>query len=691
MPAETDPDTAEAVAADAAGSLFHTSPFLEQLLVQLLVPVTVIYLLIAHGTASAANVLSFPRPFSCVFALIFATAQLVSALPLAILCAWTLRGAAGNAANTSSTAILRCEIVSMSAVLLMHRLAIAIKYAFQPTALYARRMSVWVTYQERLDDQLFASWFTLSQATIDREVAAAVAAVGEAEAQAAYTLLPNSLSSLRAGLHEEAAAALPPPHSLTLTASALATALLLQVNKATSGYVLALQRATTVAGLLSTFSTTILRSVLSLPILGTSRLEALIIIGSWVCNLLLLPTIFTFLAVGIVDHARRERALEALSRLHRPSHKAGAGGASGSAGAAAGTAGSGLLALALDPPLLPLVSVGDARAFLATRTLLLSFGAGFHARLVTVISADLIVIFGVAAFCVYSALTSPTSSVDGTAAPILAPLVLHHALVVPAIALCALGLTAAARANAAAAAGATVVAEARLLQRVASHEAEAPPPALLPLLEDVERLLREHAVPVTILGLAATQALANTLVGGVFSVETLLVSGSATRLNGPPTGRVEALTVNATAALPGDGEPELSLQAGVGYFFAGLSGAALVAACVVLVARQQRQQLKAVTSEAIKAALLRTEGQQQGQKQHSPPSVKAVLQRAEQGRPPGTVDNPMRVAAAAAAAAAAASSASEAPLPAGWVQHSDSGDTWYENTATREVQWDRPA
>ena len=56
--------------------------------------------------------------------------------------------------------------------------------------------------------------------------------------------------------------------------------------------------------------------------------------------------------------------------------------------------------------------------------------------------------------------------------------------------------------------------------------------ALISLMDDVERLLRDTAVvpPVTVLGLAATPSLTNAVLGGLFSLETLLVSGVAKEL-----------------------------------------------------------------------------------------------------------------------------------------------------------------
>jgi hypothetical protein len=137
----------------------------------------------------------------------------------------------------------------------------------------------------------------------------------------------------------------------------------------------------------------------------------------------------------------------------------------------------------------------------------------------------LIVLAIVAAYCVFSALTA---SGIGT---ISAALVLHHSLVVPAVALCALGLHMAASANTAASQSTAVIAQTRLFMRVASHDSgNITPLTVFGLLDDVEKVLRENAEPITIFGISATPVLTNSLVGGFASVETLLISGAIARL-----------------------------------------------------------------------------------------------------------------------------------------------------------------
>jgi hypothetical protein len=693
-----DPDAVATDAADAVGSLFHASQFLEQMAVQALVPLSVVYLVIAHSFAAAANVLSVPRPFHCGFAAIFAFAQLISMMPLAVLVGWAMRGPT-NVSQDASSAVLRADVVAIAAIFLMHRLAISIKYAFQPRAVYARRMRRWVTYQERLDDQLFASWFKLTRPTIEREVKAATAALTEDEATAAFGLAPASLARLRASLHAEARADLdgaaeaqaPGAPLCRLPASTLAAALLSHVNEVTSWHVLTLQRATTVAGLVSMFSTTFLRASQGLPILGDTALETSIIISAWVSNFLLLPTAFTFLSVGIVDHSRRERALDALSRLCRPS-SLGSGGA--------GTVG--MLAEAVTPPTLPLESVSDVRAFLATRSLLLSFGAGFHSRLVTVISADLIVALAVAAFCIYTVLTV---SIATSATALLAPLVLHHALVVPALVLCGLGLLVAARTNVAAASGATVLAQARLLVRVKARADEGAQAVLVALMDDVERLLRDNAAPVTVLGVPATPALTNALLGGFFSLETVLVSGAATRLSASALAAQQLPASQGAAASPspspspspapqalGPGGIDVPSAVAVGYFFAAVMLAS-VAAALVQRCRQGSQEGGAGAATPV------------GSERSLPRPAKRLTEEAAgaaagAAAPVVALDNPLLRHAKPTSArpeeepspAPKARPVDEPPpASAEWVRRSDSsGDVWWENLRTQETTWDAP-
>lgn len=674
-------DAAADEAADAEGSLFHTSQFIEQFIVQMLVPLSGIYLVLGYSWGAAANVFSVPRPFSIPVAMIFFTAQLISMAPIAVLVGWTLRSTLDNG-NDVVTACLRADVIALAATMTMHRLAISIKYAFQPTAVYAQRMSKWTTFQERLDDQLFASWFKLTRETIEREVGAALRALDDEEAMAVHALTPDAFERLHASLHPDARADLDAVRADdgggALPSAALVTALLVHVNEETSGYVLAMQRATSVAGLLSTFAMAILRSALGLPVAGSTPLDATIIISAWVSNFLLLPTVFTFLAVGIVDHLRRKLAFDALAQLYRPSslHDRARGAA-------------GMLVTAVRPPVLRLASIDDARAFLASRSLLLGFGASFHMRLVTVISADLIVLVFVAAFCIIGVFTTPTTSGVGA---LYAPVALHHALVLPGIALCALGLFMAARANVSVALTAGVVAKARLLMRVALHESgadSAETARTFSLFDDIERVLRENSVPITVLGIAATPALTNALAGAFASVETLIVSSLVSRAGAADSKAVPSPSAAPAAASPTAGatvspsatpspaappnvsDVPLSLGAAVGYFFAAVILAAVIAALVVAVSRRRASvtgsRLNAAPALAAAAGAVRT------------PALSAAA---------GVVSshkNPLLAAAQRPAEDA------RAALPAGWERRSDDCDMWFVNTATGETRWTLPS
>jgi len=718
-------EEADAAIADAAGTLFHLPQFVEQFVVQALVPLSIIYLVIAHSWAAAANVLSVPRPFSCVFAVIFLLAQLISMMPIVVFLSWILRGNS-DGVNDASTSVLRVDIVAVAAAFVMHRLAISIKYAYQPTSLYTRRMTAWVTYQERLDDQLFASWFKLSRATIEREVSAALETIEDEDASASYSLSPDTFSRLRAGVNKEARVDLDScatdndNHNYRiLPVGVLASVLLVHVNEETSGYVLALQRLTSLIGLVSTFSSTVLRAALSIPILGTSTYDSCVIIAAWISNFLLLPTIFTFIAVGVVDHARRKQALETLSRLLQPSPLRSGGRST-----------VGILASAVQPAVLPLETVSNVRAFLAVRSLLLAFGAGFHARLVTVISGDLIVLAIVTIYCVISALTASTASGLGV---IAASLVLHHSLVVPAVALCALGLYMASEANTAAFQSTAVIAQTRLFMRVASGaNNEKTPPPVFGLLDDVEKVLRENAEPITILGIAATPVLTNSLVGGFFSVETLLVSGAIARLS---TGvSSSSTTTTTTSSSPSSSSSSSSplpvasasasplanstsstetaaasnsssnIEINVGIFFGIVTALSIVIALAIMIIRRRS------SSSSLSSA-----AEEEEEKERKEFKTAVIVQDKVVVESIKVSNNPMTLVVETVSLSTKATAADgvvnehkqnakvestenssaikTTSISADWVQHEDisSGEVWFENVESGETVWELPS
>ena len=707
-------EEADAAIADAAGTLFHLPQFVEQFVVQALVPLSIIYLVIAHSWAAAANVLSVPRPFSCVFAVIFLLAQLISMMPIVVFLSWILRGNS-DGVNDASTSVLRVDIVAVAAAFVMHRLAISIKYAYQPTSLYTRRMTAWVTYQERLDDQLFASWFKLSRATIEREVSAALETIEDEDASASYSLSPETFARLRAGVNKEARVDLDScatdndnNNYRILPAGVLASVLLVHVNEETSGYVLALQRLTSLIGLVSTFSSTVLRAALSVPILGTSTYDSCVIIAAWISNFLLLPTIFTFIAVGVVDHARRKLALETLSRLLQPSPLRSGGRST-----------VGILASAVQPAVLPLETVSNVRAFLAVRSLLLAFGAGFHARLVTVISGDLIVLAIVTVYCVISALTASTASGLGV---ITASLVLHHSLVVPAVALCALGLYMASEANTAAFQSTAVIAQTRLFMRVASGTNNETPPPVFGLLDDVEKVLRENAEPITILGIAATPVLTNSLVGGFFSVETLLVSGAIARLStgvsssstttttSSPSSSSSPLPVASASASPlanstsstetAASNSSSNIEINVGIFFGIVTALSIVIAVAIMIIRRRSSSSSSSAAEEEEkekeefksAVIIQDKGVVESIKVSNNPMALVVetVSSSTKATEGGVNEHNHSTKVESTEISSAIKTTS---ISADWVQHEDtsSGEVWFENVETGETVWELPS
>jgi len=509
-----DPEEGDRLLADAAGARFHAAQFLEQLPVQLLLPLSVLYVLPARGLGAAANVIGLPLPFRGPAILLVLVFTAATSAPLAVIAAWAARGWVGASTDDAATAVLRIDVVAVVVTLCTHRLAVAFKYAFTPEHTYAQRMRDWAPSTERAGSQLVSTWFTLTPDAVAREMAAAVDGLDEDEATAAFSLSPSAFAHLRMSLCGDALASLDAGlakgaeagGARVVTVGQLAAALLLHVNAQRAGRVRALQRIALLVGLVSTFASTVLRAVYGLPVLGADAIERVVIVGHWVSNVIMLPTAFSFLCVGVVDHLRRARALDHLARIFEPSSRRAGGGTVG------------LLATTVRPAILALDSLADVRAFLATRHLLLSFGAGFHKRLVVVIGTNLVVFLGAAAYCLVALIIAQVS------AAAVAPVVLLNVLVGPAIAFCAAGLTCAAMANASAAKGIAVIVHARLRARLAADAGVAPPAVSLALLDDVERALRERAEPVNILGVAATPALGSALMGFFASVETVVVT-----------------------------------------------------------------------------------------------------------------------------------------------------------------------
>lgn len=645
----SDNDANDAALADAAGTLFHTQQFIEQLFVQSLLPFSALYLIAMRSTAAAANVLSIPRPIGCIVSMIFGFSQIMLTTPLVVFVAWSLPDAI--TASESSVAVLRIDVIVTAAMFTMHRLAISIKYGFQSKTIYARRMREWVSMQERLDDQLFSAWFKLSASTINRETRAALSVIDDDE-HTSFSISEEAFSRLRASLHEDArkeldAAVTVKSSQCVFGVNTLASALINHVNEDTSNLIVRLQRVTSLIGIVATFGTTIFRSALGLSILGENLIEGIVIVGHWIGDFLLLPVVLTFLSVGFVDHMRRKGVLLAYARLFRPSAMKEGGGTVD------------MLTKAVRPPILQLSNVDELRAFLATRRLLLAFGSGFHSRLVSVLSADLCVLAAVAAIAVISALTAPDVK-----ASLMAPVVLFHIVVAPGVALCTLGMWAAASANLAATQLVTVVSLARLRLRLDTFDKEKMP-RMLALLEDVERTMRDNVEHIVVLGMTATPALASSLLGAFVSADTVLLSGVVTRLNALGSGDSGAklnVSPSPTPVTTPSPTPSPSASPPPAKFGSPSSLSPGAIAGVVIAA-------------LVVAGLLTA-------------AVRAAASRCKPAPPPLTISNPLKV--VETQVSLPLEVVETVPLPPGWKQWRDERDVWYAHEDGRS-QWENPA
>ena len=298
-------------------------------------------------------------------------------------------------------------------------------------------------------------------------------------------------------------------------------------------------------GIVSTFGTTAARVSLGGSALGSSSLQTIVIVGAWVISATQIGLVFNFLGISAIDNERRCRALNLLGRLMLPPPpECGAAQVAAMLKASQEASAQGsMCAAAVMPaprertpapatPVLALDSARAARAFLAARRLLSSFGSGFHARLLMVVTTVVLLGAGAAAFALASMLLATDAPTT------LASVVIMHVLVFPVAAIIWLDLTTASRTNDAAAAHAAIVAGVRLELRFALHEHDDPSAAageprgrgqlalhsLLPLLEDLERSLRVQEAPVVVFGHVASPTLTQSFVGLYLSVETTILS-----------------------------------------------------------------------------------------------------------------------------------------------------------------------
>jgi len=501
------------------GTRFSLHQFLQQLVIQLLYPISLVPAALFISPGYALNMLGLGspiKPLSLIPATLFLAFNLC---PFVVLPAFAL---STQNAHGWVAATIRSDALHVLIATLCLRLTISMKYAFLPTAAYARRLRCHAPTSELAAEQLVTGWFRIDQATITREVGASVALRYPHAPQEAFEVSPQSLPRLLAVLRSPGArgqlwGVVPPLSTPRIPVEALVNAIMVEVVVREGRYATRLQRLLFAIALLGTFTTTIVRAAVGSPAFGATVAEGLVIVGHWVSNVMVMGVTFTFLAIGAIDHRRRARSHRLLGDLFKP-------GARGR------------------PPALTFHTTHQARAFLTARNLLLVFGEAFHERLVLVISASLVVFAALSAYCLASLYTASSVSI------VVSSMILLHVLVLPAFVCTALGLHEAASVNELLRKHVALVVEARVHWRLARDGGDssastsgtsptdgacgAPLPPhhanpeedarLLGLLEDVERQMVEQQFtrPVTILGITATDSLTNSFVGVWVSLET---------------------------------------------------------------------------------------------------------------------------------------------------------------------------
>lgn len=307
------------------------------------------------------------------------------------------------------------------------------------------------------------------------------------------------------------------------------------------------------------------RGATGLPPFGRGGADSLVLaLTSWL-QFLFPFIVMSYIRVGIVDYHRRADTLETLVHLASRSLVAegsGGGGAArlpqrgGGAPAAAGgldelagdsggtlaegaTAAAAPADLHLAEPAIPLGVPGNAVAWLATRRLLLGFGARYVARVEAYASQALLLSLALSVALLALLLVGGTSSSRGVAS---APTLVFSAIGLYALALLGVGLVVmlrdGARANNAAAEHAAVL-TARALEVAQRAEGEASSgsddahalAATERVLCRVGDLLRAQAQlePITILGMPASYALMRTLLAGFTSVVSVVAQQAQRR------------------------------------------------------------------------------------------------------------------------------------------------------------------
>lgn len=529
--AKVAPGDDDDVALDPEKPRFLLRQFLQQLPIQFTAPLCVPCIACVRP-AFSLNLLAVPKPYSAASLPSVAFFTALSLSPFVVIVAWAL---SPPTPSTLFDATLRSDFIHVVVALVCMRLAICYKYAFMAKHTYASRLTSWASRAERSEEQLITGWMRITPELVHREVRVALAARhpdGSGE-KVCFSLHRDALPLLHELLEcdvaiacvnaalaadgtwvlsegevgEEAAGSATGSAPLRIPVAVLVEALLLSAAKRVSGFTLFSTRLLFFIALVGTFTTTVLRATFSVPVLGYSMLDGIVIVGHWGANIFFMGAVYNFLLIGAVDFKRRARAHKVLAALFSPGSHRGA----------------------TREPLLVFDSVGQARAFLDARALLLTFGAAYHERLVLVTSSFLVVFSALAAYCIVAIFTATSANLG----PLIASFILLHVLVLPAFACCALGLNEAAGANTEARHHVAAVVNARVHARLKAADAgQRLDPLMLELLADVEDIVRVQGEqePIMILSHEATNGLTQSLVAAWTSIETVAVTAFANTL-----------------------------------------------------------------------------------------------------------------------------------------------------------------
>ena len=503
---------------------FRWRQFLLQLPLQLGNPFLLPLVALCFSPGAAANVAGWPSPLRVWQAPLLSLVAAMAASPLVALVAWALSPVE---ADPLLTATLRAEVIQTMVIFFCMRISISIKYAYMRPTVFAKRMSLWASSSDRLQEQLIYGWRQLRPGTIAREVRLAAAKLPGAEA-AVFELAPAALPRLRAGFGCEVAVAIidaallaaevagggsagAAPLPLRVPVPAFVEALQAAAQARVAGFVNGSFRLLLLLSVFGSLSNLTWRAVFGIPSFGHVPAQAVVVVCHWVSTALLGAFTWSFMLIGAFDHSRRAKAHELLGKFFSP----------------------GVLEGATTPPILRLDSLPQTRAFLAARGVLREFGALYHARLVLVTSVLVAIMTLLAFYCVITMYVTSAGRFE-LLIPTFSTL---HVVALPGFVCCALGLRHAAEANMEAARHVAVVAGTRLAVRMAPGFEEARDATLLQLLADVETALREqHASePLSVLGLPASRGLAQSFAGFVVSVETVALTVFLSRLTGART------------------------------------------------------------------------------------------------------------------------------------------------------------